>query len=166
MSDPNLFTHHKITPPEDIKNRIEAYRKKGKTIVTINGSFDLLHAGHLHIIFGAKAQGDILCVALNSDKSIKQYKSQDRPIIDLKNRLEMVAALQAVDLVTWFDEVEPQTILKKIHPDVHVNGAEYGTDCVEAQVVKEMGAKLYLVPRIAALSTSAIIAKIQSVCVK
>ncbi|MDN3505310.1 MAG: adenylyltransferase/cytidyltransferase family protein [Rhabdochlamydiaceae bacterium] len=165
MSDPHIFTHSKITPPQDVKKRIEAYRKAGKSIVTINGSFDLLHAGHLHIIFGAKAQGDILCVALNSDKSIKQYKSKDRPIIELENRLEMMAALEAVDLVTWFDEVEPQTILKKIHPDVHVNGAEYGSDCVEAECVKEMGAKLYLVQRIPALSTSAIIAKIQSVCV-
>jgi rfaE bifunctional protein nucleotidyltransferase chain/domain len=123
-----------------------------------------MHAGHLYILYEAKKQGDVLIVALNSDDSIKKYKGNQRPIINLLHRMTMMAAIEAVDFVTYFDETEPSEILKKIRPDVHVNGTEYGLDCVESKVVKELGASLYLVERIPSLSTSEIIKKIKSLC--
>ena len=102
-----------------------------------------------------------MLLALNSDSSIQKYKSVNRPIIPLKYRLEMVAALEFVDFVTWFDETDPRELLKKIKPDIHVNGKEYTENCIEAEVVKEMGGRLHLIERIEGLATSQIVEKIR-----
>lgn len=151
----------KLVEPAKLEETIAAVRAKGQTIATLNGSFDLLHAGHLYIIHEASKQADCLIVALNSDSSIRQYKSPTRPIIELSYRLQMVAALEFVTFVTWFDETDPRNLLSKIKPDVHVNGMEYGQECVEAQTVRMHGGRLYLVPRIDGLATSHIIEKIK-----
>ena len=155
----------KIVMPENISSLCCRLREEGKTIATLNGSFDLLHAGHLYMIQEAKKQADCVIMSLNSDLSIQQYKSQDRPIIPLKERQELVAALMYVDYVTAFDEVDPREWLRKVHPDVHVNGEEYGSDCIEKEVLDQIGARLHLVKRIPGLATSEIIAKIQGLCV-
>lgn len=110
-------------------------------------------------------QADRLIVALNSDSSIRQYKGADRPIISLEYRLQMMAALEFVDYVTWFDETDPRAILGKIKPDVHVNGAEYGAGCIEAETIINHGGRIHLVDRIPSLATSAIIEKIKQ-CAK
>lgn len=151
----------KLIDPHLLEEKAAALRAKGLTIATLNGSFDLLHAGHLFIIDEASKQADRLIVALNSDRSIKQYKSPDRPIIPLSYRLEMMAALEFVDFVTWFEETDPIALLSKIKPDVHVNGAEYGAECIEAGTVEMYGGRLHLVHRIPSLATSAIIEKIR-----
>lgn len=151
----------KFIKPELIERKIAALREKNLTIATLNGSFDLLHAGHLFIIYEASKQADRLLIALNSDASIQGYKSSDRPIIPLQFRLEMAAALEFVDFVTWFDETDPRALLEKIKPDVHVNGIEYGPDCIEAEVVRANGGRIHLVKRIEGLSTSAVIEKIK-----
>jgi len=150
--------------PSQIGSKIAFLRSKGKTICTLNGSFDLLHAGHLHIIYEAKKLADILLVALNSDSSIRQYKGPDRPIVPLEARLEMISAIEFIDFITWFDETDPRCLLDKVRPDFHVNGAEYGTNCIEAETVKKNGGKLVLVDRIDGLSTSQIIKKIHTLC--
>lgn len=155
----------KLLRAENLEEKIKQLRSNGKTIATLNGSFDLLHAGHLYILTQAKSQADVLIVAMNSDASIQKYKSPDRPIVTLQHRLEMMAAIECVDFVTWFEETDPCLLLLKIRPDVHVNGAEYGSDCIEAKTVKEIGARLHLVDRIPTLSTSSIIEKIKSLCV-
>ncbi len=155
----------KLVRPEELAEKAERLKGEGKTLATLNGSFDLMHAGHLQIIFEASQQADILILALNSDTSIKQYKSDDRPLIPLESRLQMAAALGFVDYVTYYDETDPCTFIKKVRPDVHVNGAEYGEECIEAKTVQEIGAKLYLAKRIAGLSTSEVIEKIRTICV-
>ncbi len=152
----------KILPPEKIEEVVCSIRKDGKKIATLNGSFDLLHAGHLHIIFEASLVADVLILALNSDASIQRYKRPDRPIIPLQERLAMIASLSCVDYVTWFEETDPREILKRIRPDVHVNGAEYGAECIEASVVRQGGGRLHLVARIPSLSTTEIIEKIRT----
>lgn len=152
----------KLIPPENLEEVVEQLKKEGKTIATLNGSFDLLHAGHLEMIHQASLQGDILIVALNSDASIKKYKSPLRPIIPLEYRLQMMAALGMVDYVTWFEETDPRALLQKIRPHVHVNGAEYGENCIEAGVVKENGGRVHIVQLVPGLSTSAIIQKIKT----
>ena len=154
---------HKFIPPEQLGEKVDKLRKEGKTIATLNGSFDLLHAGHLHMIAEAADQADILIVALNSDASIQQYKSPDRPIIPLEQRLQMMAALLFVDYVTYFDELDPRAVLENIRPDVHCNGSEYGEECIEADVVKKHGGKIHVVKLIPGLSTSNIIEKIKCV---
>ncbi len=155
----------KLIKPENLEAKINSLRREKKTIATLNGSFDLLHAGHLYILAEAKKQADILICALNSDASIQKYKSPNRPIIPLQYRLEMMAALTFVDFVTWFEETDPCYILSIIKPDVHVNGAEYGVNCVEANTVRSFGGKIHLVDRIPSLSTSSIIEKIKKLCV-
>lgn len=150
--------------PGSLEQKREAWRKQGLSLATLNGSFDLMHAGHLHIIYEASLQADILCVALNSDSSIQQYKGAERPIIPLRYRMQMMAALEFVDYVTWFDETDPLQILEVLQPDVHVNGAEYGADCLEASLVRKHGGRVHIVDLVPGLSTSEIIAKINSIC--
>ncbi|MEN9343952.1 MAG: hypothetical protein RLZZ453_739 [Chlamydiota bacterium] len=148
--------------PSDIETFVESLKEQGKTIATLNGSFDLLHAGHLEIISEASKQADCLIVALNTDRSIQEYKSPMRPIIPLEYRLLMMAALEMVDYVTWFDETDPRALLARIRPHVHVNGAEYTENCIEAEVVNKAGGRLHLVSLVPGLSTSQIIKKINS----
>ena len=161
-NDFSAFFQRKWMDPSKIEEKVAWLRSQGKTIATLNGSFDLMHAGHLHILYEASLQADILIVALNTDCSIKKYKSSDRPIVPLKERLEMMAALQFVAYVTSFDELDPRVLLEKIRPDVHVNGSEYGSDCIESEVVLKHGGKLHLVSRIPGLATSTLIKKIKT----
>jgi rfaE bifunctional protein nucleotidyltransferase chain/domain len=161
----SVWLQRKIVPPEELEAKVYEWKASQRKLVTLNGSFDLLHAGHLHILFEAKQQGDLLLVALNSDTSIQRYKSPRRPIIPLPYRLELVAAIEWVDAVTWFEETDPRNFLKRVRPHVHVNGAEYGPDCIEAQTVREGGGRLHLVERIDSLSTTAILEKVKELCV-
>lgn len=156
----------KIIDPATIGELAETLRKEGKTIATLNGSFDLMHAGHLHMIYEASKAADVLILALNTDRSIQEYKSPLRPIISLENRLQMMAALGFVDYVTWFDETDPKAILNKIKPNVHVNGAEYGENCIEAETVKSNGGKIHIVQLIPGLSTTQILKKISDIQAK
>ena len=136
--------------------RIHKYK-----LVTINGSFDLLHAGHIKSLKLAKEQGDILIVGLNSDKSIKIYKSKDRPIIAQEQRAEMLDAIRYVDYIVIMDEPEIAVpLIKIVKPHIHVNSAEYSKDCVESKILKEIGAKLVLIPKYKKISTTNVIKKI------
>lgn len=152
----------KYIAPQDLEKKIAILRAAGKTIATLNGSFDLMHAGHLHIIYEASQVADVLVVALNTDLSIQRYKSLSRPIIPLEYRLQMMSAIQFIDFLTWFDETDPIRVLSVIKPDVHVNGMEYGQNCIEADTVHKYGGRLHLVERIPSLSTTDIINKILS----
>lgn len=152
----------KLIAPEALVDKVASIKSEGKTIATLNGSFDLMHAGHLEIIYQASQKADCLIVALNSDCSIKKYKSKDRPIIPLEYRLQMMCALQFVDFVTWFVETDPRILLEKIQPHVHVNGTEYGSECIEAEVVRNGGGKIAIVPLVGGLSTTSIVSKIKA----
>jgi len=153
-ADPHLVRR------DDLGSLAAALRALGKRIVTVNGTFDVLHAGHLHILKEAKAQGDVLVVGLNSDVSVRANKGPKRPVIPQPQRAAMLLALRFVDYVHIFDEQVPMDFIAAVRPDVHVNGAEYGENCVEAGVVREIGAQLHLVPRIASLSTSSLIERL------
>ena len=142
-------------------SQLEQVRQEGLSLATLNGSFDLMHAGHLYMIHKGSLQADRLLVLLNSDESIRRYKSPLRPIVSLQYRLEMIAALEFVHLVSYFEETDPCAVLERVRPDVHVNGAEYGADCVEARAVAKMGARLHLVDRIPTLATTTLIEKIR-----
>ncbi len=163
MSNHAPWLEKKQIQPKLLEQFVADLRQRKLTLATLNGSFDLLHAGHLYILHEAKKQADRLLVALNSDSSIRQYKGPSKPIITLTDRLSMMAALECVDYVTWFDETDPRALLEIIRPDVHVNGVEYGPDCIEAAVVRSHGGRIHLVDRIPGLATSAVIAKIRGV---
>jgi D-beta-D-heptose 7-phosphate kinase/D-beta-D-heptose 1-phosphate adenosyltransferase len=132
-------------------------RLSGKRLVTINGGFDILHNGHLYILSEARKQGDVLVVGLNSDASVRAYKGPSRPIVPERQRAEMLLALRMVDYVHIFDELDPRAFLAEIKPDVHVNGSEYGEDCIERETVTRGGGTVHIVGRIPGLSTSGLI---------
>jgi len=156
-------TEQRLLEEENSLKKIADMLHKSKhKIVSLNGSFDLLHAGHLYILSEAKKQGDVLVIGLNSDSSIKKYKSPHLPIIDEKNRAQMLLALHMVDFVYIFPQINPLRFISLLKPHVHVNGAEYGKNCIEAPLLKKIGAELLLVKRIPQLASSDIIRKIKT----
>lgn len=157
----HTYSQCKILSPNLLEDKIAKLRQQKKSIATLNGSFDLLHAGHMYMLYEASKVADVLIVALNSDASIKAYKSLKRPIIPLTYRLEMLSAISFIDYLTWFEESDPCQLLEKIKPDVHVNGIEYGENCIEASVIKKHGGRLHLVERIPGLATSEILETIR-----
>lgn len=156
----NRTSKEKVVALSTAVERVNALRTEGKTVVTANGAFDIMHAGHVAFLEQARAQGDVLVVGINSDASVQAYKSPLRPIIGETDRAHMVAALECVDLVFLFDESDPREWLGQIKPDVHVNGAEYGAECIEREVVEQGGGRISLVEAVRGLSTSNIIQRI------
>lgn len=138
-------------------------RRTGKTVVFTNGCFDLLHRGHVHTLREAKAAGDILIVALNSDRSVQQLKGPQRPILPETDRLELIAALEMVDYVILFDEPDPYRLIEAIKPNVLAKGGDWieGT-VIGADVVEREGGRVLLIPYLKGFSTTEIIQKIRS----
>jgi D-beta-D-heptose 7-phosphate kinase/D-beta-D-heptose 1-phosphate adenosyltransferase len=152
----------RLVPREALAHLATTLRARQKRIVTINGSFDILHNGHLHILNEARRRGDVLIVGLNSDASVRSYKGKNRPIVPERLRAEMLLALRMVDYVHIFDEPDPIAFLSQIKPDVHVNGSEYGEDCIESQTVKQSGGTIHIVNRLPGLSTSRLVETLQA----
>lgn len=150
----------KIKTLDELVNLADRFRQDGKTIVTNNGSYDIIHIGHIIGLFESKKQGDLLIIGLNSDKSIREYKGPGRPINTEEIRLRTIAAISCVDYVFTFDETVPMPWLEKIKPDVHTNGAEYGEDCVERDAVERNGGRIHLLPMIKGIKSTMLIDKI------
>jgi D-beta-D-heptose 7-phosphate kinase / D-beta-D-heptose 1-phosphate adenosyltransferase len=146
---------------DDLAPLANTLRSRGKRLVTVNGSFDLLHSGHLHILTEARQQGDVLIVGLNSDASVRAYKGEGRPIVPEQQRAAMLLALRVVDYVHVFDETTPNAFLAEVRPDVHVNGAEYGENCIESDTVRRGGGRIHLVSRIPEHSTSGLVERLR-----
>ncbi|MDD4990161.1 MAG: D-glycero-beta-D-manno-heptose 1,7-bisphosphate 7-phosphatase [Candidatus Pacebacteria bacterium] len=153
----------KIKSQEEIIEIAENLKKTGKKVVVYNGSFDLLHLGHINSLKEAKKQGDVLILLLNSDKSVKLYKGPNRPIIPQEERAQTLAALEAVDYITLFDEINPKEILGKIKPDIYCSGPDWGKNCIERKVVEENGGEIYVLKATKGLSTTELIKKILDV---
>lgn len=127
----------------DLTPIIQEEKSKGRSIVLANGCFDLIHVGHIRYLKGAKEQGDILVVALNSDVSVRRLKGPGRPILDQSERLEIIAALACVDFVTLFDEDKVDRVLLELKPDVHVKGSDYTKETVpERDTVRGYGGQI------------------------
>jgi|SRR3989338_1533093 len=152
----------KIKTAGEIKQIAEKLKKDGKKIVTCNGCFDILHIGHIKFLKEAKEQGDALIVGLNSDSSVKLNKGDRRPINDENSRAGVLAALGCVDYIVIFSEKDPRKVLEKIKPDIHVNGEEYGENCIESAVVKKNGGKIYLIKKYGDFSTTNLIKRLCS----
>jgi len=150
----------KIKGKTQIVKIVKDLKANGKKIVTYNGSFDILHIGHIKSLYEAKSKGDILIVLLNSDKSIKIYKGPKRPIINEKDRAGTLSAIECVDYVTIFDEINPINILNLIKPHVHCNGSDWGKDCVERGVVERNGGHIHVLRWQKGYSTTGLISKI------
>ena len=121
-------------------------KQLGKRIVMANGVFDTLHVGHARYLAGAKAEGDLLVVAVNSDSSVRSLKGPGRPILDEQARAILVAALRVVDYVVIFSEPNVEKLLEALRPDVHVKGTDYTADSVpERAVAARLGIRVAIV---------------------
>ena len=135
-------------------------RAEGKKVVFTNGCFDLMHAGHATYLEFARSQGDVLVVGLNSDASVRRYKGEKRPIVDERNRARLMAALECVDYVTWFDEDEPKELVAELQPDVLVKAEDWAHYVSGRDIVEARGGKVVLAPMVEGLSTTKLIEKI------
>lgn len=157
--------HQKTLTAAGAPQRAQEFRAEGRRLVTVNGAFDLFHAGHLVILEEAKAQGDLLFVGVNSDAAVRQYKGPGRPIIPEAERLQMLAALACVDFAVLVDAVEAgAAIVEMIRPHVHVNGSEYGPPerWAEYPTMQMYGVVGYTCQRRPALATTDLIRRIQA----
>lgn len=160
----NCFMRFHIRPKIILQREMvriaRAAKRAGKRIVTINGSFDVLHAGHVRVLEEARAQGDILIVMMNSDRSVQMYKGPRRPIVPERERVSMLAGLACVDYVTLFHEINPKRMLRALKPDVHCNGSDWGKDCVERETVEAYGGRIHIVSWHRGYSTTCMVEKI------
>jgi D-glycero-beta-D-manno-heptose 1-phosphate adenylyltransferase len=148
----------KILSNKKLIDERERLRSEGKTLVFTNGVFDLLHVGHVRYLAAARALGDALVVAINSDRSVKELKGETRPIIIEAERAEVLAALRQVSYVTIFDDISPRSLIATLLPDVLVKGGDYGLDEIHGrEEVEAAGGKVVSLPFIAGASTTAII---------
>ena len=140
------------------------YEEKEKKLVFTNGCFDILHTGHSRYLSKAKACGDMLVVALNGDQSVRSLKGKFRPLSPLKERMELIAALEAVDFVTWFHADTPASLIKKIKPHILVKGGDWPVNKIVAgDFVKSYGGKVKSLLYKKGSSTTKIIEKIKRI---
>jgi rfaE bifunctional protein nucleotidyltransferase chain/domain len=125
----------------------ERLRTKGARLVFTNGVFDLLHVGHVRYLAEARALGDALVVAINSDRSVRELKGPDRPVFEEAERAEILAALRDVDYVVIFDDISPRSLIKQLLPDVLVKGGDYKIDEIHGrEEVEAAGGKVIPLP--------------------
>lgn len=151
------------TDADALSRTIAEWRRQGRRIVFTNGVFDLLHPGHVRYLQAARAHGDVLVVAVNSDRSVRANKGPSRPITPARERAELLAALSCVDAVVEFDEDTPAEIIRRLQPDVLVKGADWPADrIVGRDTVEARGGRVVRVPVEQGYSTSAIIERVRS----
>ena len=141
-----MNAQHKILSREQLRERVEEWRRAGERITLANGGFDLLHVGHVRYLIGAKALGGRLVVALNSDESVRALKGQGRPVMPAGERAEIIAALSDVDAVVIFPELDVRALIREIRPDIQAKGTDYTVDSVpERDAVAEYGGRVAIV---------------------
>lgn len=141
----------------------EQLREEGRRLVFTNGCFDILHVGHVRYLQRARALGDALLVAINSDRSVRELKGEGRPVMSEEERAEMLAALACVDFVTVFDEDSPRRLIAELLPDVLAKGGDYALDQIHGrEEVEAAGGLVLALPFVEGASTTNIIDKIKS----
>jgi len=144
-----------------LATQLDRERLAGRTIVFTNGIFDILHAGHVEFLRQAKELGDVLVVGINSDRSTRRLKGKSRPINSERDRMALVAALDAVDHVVLFDQDTPAELISMLRPHIHVKGGDYADEVLpEAQAVHEVGGRIVILPLADSISTSSVIDRI------
>ena len=139
-------------------------RAAGRRIAFTNGYFDLMHVGHARYLAAARAQADALVVAVNADASVRALKGDDRPVFPLEERMEVLAALECVDLVTGFEERTAHEVIRAVHPDIYAKGGDYRApeEVSEFALLQELGIDLRLLGHIEGVSTTAAIHRMRT----
>lgn len=144
--------------PELIEAR-GRWKREGKVVVFTNGCYDLLHPGHIRLLERARALGDVLILALNSDQSVRRLKGPSRPLLPETERVELALGLAAVDAVTLFDEDTPRDLIAAVLPDVLVKGADWAHFIAGREEVEAAGGKVYALPLEPGYSTTSMVEK-------
>jgi len=148
-----------------LQGELQALRRLGKQIVFTNGCFDLLHPGHIYTLTHAKALGDVLVVGINSDASVKRLKGEKRPILNELERATVLAALEAVNYVTIFNEDTPLDLIRVLQPDIVVKGGDWSAEAVVGKEdVEARGGQVVLIPYQKGSSTTGIIERVLATC--
>ena len=158
---------NKIKNLQELKEIINFNKKEGKKVVFTNGCYDLIHIGHIRCFQECKKLGDVLVVAINSDRSVRSIKGPPRPIIQQEERAEILSALEIVDYITIFDQDDPLEIITFIEPDVLVKGGDWELDTIVGrEIVESYGGRVFAIPLVPGISTTQIINTIASHCSK
>jgi len=141
-----MDTREKIVTRQGLTAILDEHRRSSRKIVFANGVFDLLHVGHVRYLEAARAEGDLLVVGMNSDSSTRKLKGPGRPILTERARATLVAALKSVNYVVLFDELDVNSLLKELQPDVHAKGTDYTADTVpERELAAVLGIRVAIV---------------------
>jgi len=134
---------NKLVSLQELKKITESLKEKGMKIVLANGCFDIIHAGHIRYLRDAKSRGDVLIVALNSDKSVRYLKGEGRPLMNEIDRAEILSSFEFVDYIVIFDEKDVGKILLELKPHIHAKGSDYTEETVpEREIVLSYGGKI------------------------
>lgn len=152
-----------VLSQEDLIEQVRSLQRQGRRVIFTNGCFDLLHVGHIRYLKTAKALGDCLVVALNSDVSVQVIKGPQRPIIPQGQRAEILAALSSVDFVTIFEEPDPAQLIASLQPDVLVKGGDWSLErIVGKREVESRGGQVLSLPLLEGVGSTSIIQSIIS----
>jgi rfaE bifunctional protein nucleotidyltransferase chain/domain len=147
---------------EDLVTERRAWARAGRAVVLTNGCFDLLHPGHVALLEAARREGDVLVVALNSDRSVRGIKGAGRPVVAEQERARMLLALEPVDRVLVYDEETPIRVVRALSPDVLVKGADWAEDKVVGRAeVEAAGGRVVRIALVPGRSTSAILDRVR-----
>ena len=152
----------KLGSLDDVRERVAAARRAGRSIALANGCFDVLHVGHVRYLDGAAAEADVLVVGVNADASVRRLKGEGRPVMAAAERALLVAALRSVDHVVVFEEDDVSRLLLALRPEVHCKGTDYTADSVpEREVVRSYGGRVAIVGDPKQHDTRALLARIR-----
>ena len=142
-----MNTHsNKLLSRDELRHRVEEWRRKGESVTLTNGCFDLLHVGHVRYLRAAKHLGGRLIVAINSDDSVRKLKGEGRPLMPAAERAEILAALTDVDAIVIFPEPDVRALVRELRPNIHAKGTDYTSATVpERDVVLECGGRVEIV---------------------
>jgi rfaE bifunctional protein nucleotidyltransferase chain/domain len=141
-----MDTREKVVSSQGLAGILDEHRRARRKIVFANGVFDVLHVGHVRYLEAARAEGDLLVVGINSDSSTRKLKGPGRPVLTERARASLVAALKSVNYVVVFDELDVNSLLKELQPDVHAKGTDYTADTVpERELAALLGIRVAIV---------------------
>jgi len=153
----------RVFPLDKLIDEMQPRRAAGERVVFTNGCYDLLHPGHVDLLERCRALGDLLVVAINSDAGVRCLKGPTRPLIPQEERAELLAGLEAVDYVTFFDEPTPRETITRLLPDILVKGGDWGLDAIVGRAeVEAAGGRVYSLPLLPGYSTTGIVKQIKS----
>jgi D-beta-D-heptose 7-phosphate kinase/D-beta-D-heptose 1-phosphate adenosyltransferase len=153
----------KILSLEKLLGVREGLRAAGQRLVFTNGVFDLLHVGHVRYLAEARSLGDALVVAINSDRTVRELKGEERPVTNESERAEILAALRSVNYVIIFDDISPRSLIAQVLPDVLVKGGDWGLDDIHGrEEVEAAGGRVASLPFVAGASTTGIIERMKA----